>query len=120
LSSARGGERGRGRIAVEYEPAQDFAAIVTLSGAHDEATVDALKDAMSSIDGDLLVDLTPCTFIESTVIGALVAKTIELRRDGHNLELVAAPGNTEIGQTLERIHIHDVVAVRSSVPEPAE
>jgi anti-anti-sigma regulatory factor len=119
LSPVRGGGHGRGRIAVEYDPVQDFAAIVTLSGAHDQDTVAALNDAMSSIDGDLLVDLTPCTFIESTVIGALVAKTIELRRDGHDLELVAAPANTEIGQALERIHIHDVVAVRSSVPEPA-
>jgi anti-anti-sigma regulatory factor len=120
LLTGQHGEHGRGRIAVEYEPAQDFAAIVTLSGAHDEATVAALNEAMSSIDGDLLVDLTPCTFIESTVIGALVAKTIELRRDGHDLELVAAPANVAIGQALERIHIHDVVAVRDAVPEPVE
>src|SRR5580765_6534646 len=49
-------------------------AVVTLGGDHDVASLDAVEDAFRSAGGerDLLVDLSGCTFVDSTIVKLLL------------------------------------------------
>ena len=67
-------ERG-GRPTVEVETVAADIGIATLRGEHDLASQAALSDALAraSEHDCLLVDLGACTFLDSTVIGLIVA-----------------------------------------------
>ena len=63
------------------------AAVVTLEGDHDVASRDAIADAFSvaGTGRDLLVDLTDCTFIDSTIIKLLLQTMRPLEETGRAL-----------------------------------
>jgi len=50
----------------------------------------------------LLVDLTECSFIDSTIIEVLIGNAKDLEREGHFLEIVAPPEKGVIARTLEQ------------------
>jgi len=64
-------------------------AIVTLRGDHDLATRAEINATLARVGGeaDVLVDLSECSFIDSSVIGALVAAFQTLAEGGRRLEL---------------------------------
>jgi anti-anti-sigma factor len=67
-----------------------FAATVVLCGDHDMATSEAVRVALAAFYGRILVDLTRCSFIDSTAMGLLVQKQRELVSDGGSLELLVS------------------------------
>ncbi len=85
-----------GRITVE-RPAQGVL-LVALSGEHDLATKGALGEAFERAGArdHVLVDLSECSFIDSTVIGVLVAAFQTQTAHGRRLELVIPAGATAI------------------------
>jgi anti-anti-sigma factor len=105
-------------IEVEVRPARAprFAALVTLRGEHDLATTEQLREALRPLLGDVLVDLSECTFVDSTTIGSLIAAAQDLDREGHELALVVPPANEHIARTLELVRIGDVVQVLPQLP----
>ena len=105
-------------VQVEVRPARapHYAALVSLRGEHDLATEAVLKDALSALFGDVLVDLSDCTFVDSTVIGALIAAAQELEREGHTLSLVVPPENANVARTLEIVRIRELVRVHPRIP----
>jgi anti-anti-sigma factor len=105
-------------VHVELGPTREreFAAIVSLRGEHDLATASLVSDAIGAIDGNVLVDLSECTFLDSTVIGVLFARNQELEQAGHFLEVVAPRENTRISRTLELVHMRDVIVVQEARP----
>jgi anti-anti-sigma factor len=105
-------------VEVEVRPphAPQYAAIVSLRGEHDLATAPVIRDALSPVFGDVLVDLSDCTFVDSTVIGALIAASQELEREGHALALVVPPENADVARTLEIVHIGALVRILPQVP----
>jgi anti-anti-sigma factor len=105
-------------IDVEVRPARAprHAALVTLRGEHDLATTGQLRDALQPLFGDVLVDLSECTFVDSTVIGALIAAAQELGREGHELSLVVPPDNEHIARTLEIVRIGELMRIYPQVP----
>jgi anti-anti-sigma factor len=105
-------------IDVELRPARAprFAALVTLRGEHDLATTEQLREALRPLLGDVLVDLSECTFVDSTTIGSLIVAAQELGREGHELSLVVPPANEHIARTLEIVRIGDVVRVVPQLP----
>ncbi len=64
-------------------------AIVTLRGEHDLATRAEINATLARVGGeaDVLVDLSQCSFIDSSVIGALVAAFQTFAEGGRRLEL---------------------------------
>ena len=66
----------QGTLAVEQmaERGRAPCTIVRLGGEHDVATADAVRGALSDVDGDaaVIVDLTGCTFADSSIIAALL------------------------------------------------
>jgi anti-anti-sigma factor len=88
-----------------------FAVVVELHGEHDLATREAVRVALASLRGDVLVDLTECSFIGSTVIGTIVKAARTLASEGYRLELVLPPPNSPVGKTLALVGIHDLLSV---------
>lgn len=105
-------------VDVEVQPARapQYAAIVSLRGEHDLGTAAAVRDALSPVFGDVLVDLSECTFVDSTVIGALIAASQELQREGHALALVVPPENVNVGRTLEIVRVGELLPIHPRVP----
>ena len=103
-------------VEVRAARAPQYAALVSLRGEHDLATSSALRDALQSLFGDVLVDLSECTFVDSTVIGSLIATAQELQREGHQLSIVVPPENANIARTLEIVRIGELIRVLPSLP----
>lgn len=105
-------------IEVELSPmgVPGYAAIVSLCGEHDLATSAAIRIALLPIYGNVLVDLSACEFIDSTVIGSLLEKAEDLRREGHRLELVVPSENTRVRRIIDVIGLHTILAVYQRTP----
>jgi anti-anti-sigma factor len=112
-------ESPQSEIEVEVRPdrAPQYAAVVTLRGEHDLATSTALREALEPIFGDVLVDLSDCSFIDSTVIGSLISSAKGLKREGHALTLVVPPENANIARTLEIVRIGELIRVLQHLPQ---
>jgi anti-anti-sigma factor len=93
-----------------------YAAVVSLHGEHDLSTRDQVEEALAGIFGSVLVDLSACPFIDSTVIVALIAQLQERVREGHRLELVVPPGNTSILRIVEVVGLRDLLVVHDAMP----
>ena len=68
-------------------------AIVTLRGEHDLSTRAEIHATLARVgeEAHVLVDLSECSFIDSSVIGALVAAFQALAAQGRRLELAIPP-----------------------------
>jgi anti-anti-sigma factor len=78
-------------------------AIITLRGDHDLSTQPGVHEALSRATGQarVLVDLSECTFADSSLINALfVAKSEIEKRDGR-IEVVIPPEATAVRQLVE-------------------
>jgi anti-anti-sigma factor len=115
---ARADDESPDPIRVELDPphARGYAAIVFLCGEHDLSTSADLGIALDPIRGNLLIDLSECEFIDSTVIAALLEKFEDLRREGHRLELLVLPGKTNIRRVIELVGLDTLVTVHDAMP----
>ena len=68
--------------------------VAAVDGEIDMATADHLEQALVNAleAGDLVVDLTACTFLDSSGVRALVTTMRTARRLGHRLALVMPSG----------------------------
>jgi anti-anti-sigma factor len=96
-----------------------YSAVVKLCGEHDIATSVDLQQALAPICGNVLVDLSDCEFIDSTVITALIVDFQLRGRKGHRLELLVPPENRTISRTLAVSGADDLLRVHSARPSPA-
>jgi len=78
--------------------------LVTLRGEHDLNTRPQLGDALARAAGEasVLVDLSECDFIDSTVIGALVVTSQTVTERGRRFELVI-PADAKAVQRVARV-----------------
>ena len=93
-----------------------FAAIVSLYGEHDLDSHETVTQALEPIDGDVLVDLSDCRFIDSTTVNALIAKSQQLQRRGHRLELVAPTSNAHVARVVEVVGMRSFLTVHERSP----
>jgi anti-anti-sigma factor len=107
-----------GAIEVELMPtaASAFAATVRLNGEHDLATRREIQDALEPIEGDVLVDLSACEFIDSSVIVMLLAAHYAARREGRRLELLLPAENSKVTRTLEVSGARQLLTVHLARP----
>jgi anti-anti-sigma regulatory factor len=90
----------------------DFGRVVVLEGQFDYTTAAAVSEAISCETGNVLVDLTSCTFLDPAVIGKLLAHARTLQPAHERLEIVAPSENRTIARLLEVLGIADLVPVR--------
>lgn len=83
---------------VEVEVHATGVVTVTLSGEHDLNTKPHLSEALAraGANANVLVDLSECSFIDSTVIGVLVLAYQTQSERGRRLELTIPPSATTI------------------------
>lgn len=83
-------------------------AIVSLFGEHDLSTEARLEHALESARGHrrhVLVDLSGCSFLDSTVIKRLLGTNVALRaKDGH-LSLIVPKTSTHVARVLDLMDI---------------
>ncbi len=101
---------------VALEAAAPGIALVTLRGEHDLTTRSALSEALgrASEDDHILVDLSHCTFIDSSVIGALVHAFQALEGRGRRLELAIAPAARTIARTARIAGLTSFMAIHET------
>jgi anti-anti-sigma factor len=104
-------------IEVDFAPAgvSPYAAVVKLCGEHDVATRDELTGALAPLYGDLLLDLSECEFIDSSVIALVLRKSQELTRDGHRIELVVEAGSN-VERALQIVDIRQFLTIHDQRP----
>jgi anti-anti-sigma factor len=88
--------------------------VLTLTGDHDLATKPMLADRLRALGGAaaFVIDLTRCTFVDSTVIGAILAACEPGRP---SLSLVLPPDSSYVTRALGVVGMRDVVPVHASV-----
>jgi anti-anti-sigma factor len=90
------------------------AAVVTLGGDHDVASRDGVADAFrtAATGRHLLVDLSECTFVDSTIVKLLLQTMRALDEDGARMELVIDPDpHGHVARVAELMGIADVIVV---------
>ena len=65
----------------------DAGAVVTAVGQLDLAVKDELRDVLQPLTGDVVVDLSEVSFVDSSAIGVLVGAHRRLTENGGNLRL---------------------------------
>ena len=96
--------------------APGFAAVVALCGEHDLATDRELRHALEALYGNVLVDLTACEFIDSTILGALLDSARARTREGQRLELLVPAENTTITRILKIAGVNTLLPIRTTTP----
>ena len=107
-------------IEVELRPGDlpAFAAVVSLSGEHDLASAPQVLATLRSISGNQLVDLSACSFVDSSIISTLISASQELEREGHHLELLVPRENVIVARTLELVSMRDLFVIHEERPLP--
>ncbi len=94
-------------------------AVVSLRGGHDIATSRELRSVLADLAGDVLLDLSQCEFIDSSVIFVIFADSNRRVEQGSALELLVPPGNVAVRRTLELARAREILHVRESAePDP--
>jgi anti-anti-sigma factor len=102
---------------VELEVApQVRTAIVTLRGEHDLGTRPRISEALAdaSKQATVLVDLSECTFAESSVVAALVVARDDLRERGGRLEVVIPPDARALRRLTELARLADILPIHET------
>jgi anti-anti-sigma regulatory factor len=93
--------------------------VVFLHGEHDFGSRGLVADALEPIDGDVLVDLSWCTFVDSSVIALILGKHAALESAGHTLEIILPPSHGHLTRTFDRLGARTVVPIRDAPPPAA-
>ncbi|HEY1478595.1 MAG TPA: STAS domain-containing protein [Gaiellales bacterium] len=103
-----------GSLELELRPAGEpaFDAILRLRGEHDLASADELETAIATVRGSILVDLSGCEFLDSSVLRVLFDKHAALRPAGHHVELIAPRENLAVTRILELSGLGEVFPLR--------
>ena len=89
---------------------------VFLHGEHDFGSRAIAGDALELIHSDLLVDLSWCTFVDSSLIAMMLAKHAALEREGHELVVILPPTHTHLSRTFDRLGARQLLPVRDAPP----
>ena len=104
------------RPAVDLEILPAWGAVVTLRGEHDLSTVAELDNALARAlqQARVLVDLSRCEFIDSTIIKSLLAASAQQLDSGGRFELVIPPEARQVERLAQLIRLHEVMPIHSS------
>jgi anti-anti-sigma factor len=91
-------------------------AIVKLRGEHDLSTRPRISEALAdaSEQTTVLVDLSECTFADSSVVAALVVAHDELKQRGGRLEVVIPPDARAIRRLTTLARLADILPIHET------
>lgn len=99
---------------VEVRPAPGNVIVLALTGDHDLATKPMLLAELAEIplDASVIIDLTRCTFLDSSVIGAILGARVP---DRPRVSLVLPPDTSYVTRALSVVGMRDLLPVHASV-----
>jgi anti-anti-sigma factor len=100
---------------IEVECRSTDTALVTLRGEHDlgsRAQVIAAL-ARASMRPSVIVDLSPCTFADSSVLSAIASAANRLSASGGRIGLVVAPHSVAVRRAIEVMGIDQMIPVHA-------
>jgi anti-sigma B factor antagonist len=106
----------------EIEIHSATACIVTLRGEHDASSSEAVTMALTLARGysNVLVDLSGCQFVDSSVINALLLASKRAREHGGGVELVVPTDTTAVRRTLEIANVQMILPFHATRAEGIE
>lgn len=92
-----------GHARIDVRAVADDTIVLTLGGEHDLFTKLRLLEALADVgeEPNVIIDLTPCEFIDSSIIGALAAASQADSPASQHLALVAPEDDGPVWRTLQ-------------------
>ena len=106
------------KVVFPVERNHGYTAVVEVCGEHDVANANDIDQALRGLDGSVLVDLTECSFVDSTVIGVLLDDVRVRNRKGQRLDLLVPAANTEITRTLKIMGVGELLSIHETWSPP--
>jgi anti-anti-sigma factor len=104
---------------IDLSALADDAILVTLTGEHDLATTERLLEALADAreHPNLIIDLTPCTFVDSSVIRVL-ARACDADAPGTQRVAIALPNAGGIvDRAFALLSLREVITLYQTVEE---
>jgi anti-sigma B factor antagonist len=101
---------------VELEHHAPGLAVVSMRGEHDLSTAPELTYALeqAAAHSNVLVDLSECSFIDSSVIQALVKTARVIHGRGEELVLVIPPEQRQVARVAQMTHLAEIFPIHAS------
>ena len=101
---------------VEVEHHAPGLALVSVRGEHDLSTTPELTQALeqAAAHSNVLVDLSDCSFMDSSVIKALIKTARALEARGEQLALVIPPEHRFVAQIAHMTHLSEIFPIYPS------
>jgi anti-anti-sigma regulatory factor len=116
LVDAHDRERPRVRVSPHLGDPRWPVTVVCVSGEHDFSVRKDLERALEPLHGHVLVDLSSCTFIDSSIVAMILTKHAALERDGERLELFVPNGREQVVRKLDRLGARRLLRVVDTLP----
>ena len=96
--------------------------VVSLSGDHDLSTKSQLVDSLARVRRErrVLIDLQQCTFVDSTIIGTILAACLAGSSRAPNVSVVLPPDTSYVYRALSVIGLRDLVPAHLSIEAALE
>jgi anti-anti-sigma factor len=91
--------------------------IVTLTGDHDLSTKQQVLKALAGVGASakLIIDLTRCTFVDSTIINAILGASRITSPSRHTVSLVLPDDTSYVYRALSVIGMQGLVPIHQSI-----
>jgi anti-anti-sigma factor len=91
-------------------------AIVRMRGEHDLSTAPRLTQALEQVaaHSNVIVDLSECDFIDSTVIARLLSTANDVRAEDEQLVVVIPPESKTVARVAHLIQLSELIPVHRS------
>jgi anti-anti-sigma factor len=88
-------------------------AVVSMQGEHDLSTAPELTQTLeqAAAHSNVVVDLSACSFMDSTVINTLVKTARRVRSDGEQLVLVIPPDQTPVARLAQLTRLGEILPI---------
>jgi len=98
---------------VEIEHYAPGLAVVSMRGEHDLSTAPELTQALeqAAVHSNVVVDLSACSFIDSTVIHALVKFARRVHGRGEQLVLVIPSESSQVARVARMTHLAESLPI---------
>jgi anti-anti-sigma factor len=101
---------------VEVAHPQHGLAVVSMRGEHDLSTAPELTRALAeaAAHSNVVVDLSECTFIDSTVLNALAKTARAVHAQGERLVLVIPSETSQVARIAQMTHLAEILSIHST------
>ncbi|GAB3266699.1 STAS domain-containing protein [Alteromonas gracilis] len=95
---------------------RDDTTLTVIGPLDGRCTAEVRAEVYARLDGDLVVDLTECDWVDAAALRMLLVATIEAHRRGHHLVLECTPGMRRFLLTSRRRDLLEVAPPRPRTP----